>query len=121
MKTAIKGTGVEVTTEIADYIDQKVRAFDRFVHDGKEALAEVELRKEEGVGHTGKIYYAEVNLTIDGKLYRATANEASFQAALDEVKDEMLRELRSTKQKRLFSIRDGGKRVKAWLTGSGNY
>lgn len=117
MNTAIKTTNAELTTELSNYVDEKVRSFDRFVRGNQEAIAEVELRKETGMGHTGDICYAEINVTIDGHLYRATANAATFQAALDDVKDEMLRELRKTKRKRIFSIRDGGKRVKAWLQG----
>jgi ribosomal subunit interface protein len=110
------GQGAEISEAVTAYIEKKVNALERFV--GKdESLCEIELRKETGMGKHGDIYYAEANLTVGPKLYRATAHKNSYEAALDVVKDTILTELRQSKQRRLFSVKDGGARLKRWLTG----
>lgn len=117
MKTSIKAAGTALTSDLEGYINAKVKAFERFVPDGEEALCEVELKREGGVGQSGDIYYAEANLTIGGALYRATSNQSTFQAAIDVVKDEMLNELRKRKGKRMHIVRESGAKMKNWLRG----
>jgi ribosomal subunit interface protein len=110
------GQGAEVSETVSAYIEKKMQSLERFVGND-ESLCEIELRKETGMGKHGAIYYAEANLTVGPKLYRATANKDSYEAALDEVKDTILTELRQSKQRRLFSVKAGGARLKRWLTG----
>ena len=56
-----------------------------------------------------------MNLQLAGDLYRAEAEAESMNAAIDEVKDELTRQLRKGKEKRTDLFRRSAAQVKEWL------
>jgi len=76
---------------------------------------DVEVGKRSEHHQSGDIYRAEVNITEDGKLFRAEATGESINAAIDKVRDEMEKQLRRHKKKKDSLLRRGGARVKGML------
>lgn len=108
---------ITLTDDIQDYIEKRFGTFEKLLSvAANNALCEVELKKS--TSHkTGDIYYAEANVGSKGALYRATAQAESLEAAIDEVKHEIQKELRRAKRKKETMVRKGGAEVKKRVQG----
>lgn len=108
-----KQTNVTVDEHLPDLLEQKLTTLEKFIGEAP-ALCEVEFEK---VTHhqNGNVHRVEVNLEVNGKLYRAEAVEDSFEKAVDEVRDELDKELRRSRDKDETMLRRGGRRLKELL------
>ena len=102
MKKIIKTKDLELSIAMEDYVDKKLGTLNKFIVDSNEDLvmAQVELARTTRHHQTGDIFRAEINLSIDGKLFRAEAEKDDIYAALDEVRDDLEREIKKFKEKR---------------------
>lgn len=117
--TTIKTPKIELTDDLASYLQERLDSCDKFVPDDVAVICEVELARTTEHHKQGNIYYAEVNLEVDGTPYRATATAESLHEAIDEVKDDLQRELRRDKDKQHTLLRKGGLAVKNMMRGFG--
>lgn len=118
MNTKIKVTNVELTPAIQDYLNKKVAAFDKLIDKKDESAAlNVVLAKITRHHQKGDIFKAEMNLHISGKVLQASSEEQDIFAAIDFAKDEMMRELKSHKDKRIGLLKRGGAKVKQIIKG----
>ncbi len=103
MKVSIKATNLNLTPAITKAIEEKIATLDKFIpHAGADASIEafVEVALETRHHKKGKIYYAEANIKVPGKIVRAEAREEDIYRAINKVKDE-LQELLKKYKKRL--------------------
>lgn len=118
MNTNIKATNVELTPAIHDYLNKKIAAFDKLINkDDESAALNVVLAKITRHHQKGDIFKAEMNLHISGKVLQASSEEQDIFAAIDLAKDEMMRELKSHKDKRIGILKRGGAKVKQIIKG----
>jgi len=118
MRINIKGTGMEITSAIGDYLNKKLEHINKFVDPADEsALCDVELGKTTKHHNKGDLFRAEINLHIKGKNLRAVSETEDLYASIDEVKDEMTRELLSSKDRKVSLIKRGGAKIKNVLKG----
>lgn len=118
MNTNIKATNVELTPAIHDYLNKKIAAFDKLINKNDESAAlNVVLAKITRHHQKGDIFKAEMNLHISGKVLQASSEEQDIFAAIDLAKDEMMRELKSHKDKRIGILKRGGAKVKQIIKG----
>lgn len=108
---------IELTEDLADYLQKRLDSCDKFLPEQGAMTCDVELARTTEHHQQGDVYYAEVNLSIDGTLHRATATAESMHAAIDEVKDELQRELRRKKEKDATRFRKGARKVKNMMRG----
>lgn len=100
MNTNIKGTGIELTTEIRSYLDKKLAALEKFVTDDDTgACANVEIGKTSNKHQSGNIFFTEINFTIRDIDFRVKAFGDSLMASMDKAKDLALERLRTEKGK----------------------
>lgn len=120
MKTNIKTTNLVLTPDIKDYLDKKLEDIERIIdRDNTSVSCQVELGRTTYHHQSGDIFRAEINLHKDGKYFRAVSEQDSIMAALDEVKDEILRELKSFSSKQQTMMRRGGAMIKNMMRGIG--
>ena len=100
--------------ELAEVMDLKMSAFEKYLHDNHVAKCDVEFQKV-APRQNGRVHRVEVNLTINGTLFRAQATEESFEKAIDEVRDELDKELRTAKEKQATLKKQGGRVAKEQL------
>lgn len=112
MRTTIKGTGIELTPALTNYVNEKFAMLDKLVINFGDVLANVEIGKETQHHKTGNWFFAEVNLKCDGKVLRNVAEEADLYAAIDKVKDGMAEELRSYEKKKKSLFLRGARAIK---------
>lgn len=120
MNISVKATNIELTPAISQYIDEKVGSLEKFIvaRDTATVRASVEVGKTTRHHHSGNdIFRAEINLYIDGKVLRAVSDQGTLYAALDDMKDEIAREINSSKTKERTLFRRGGAAVKNLIKG----
>ena len=116
LNTTYKYNNLEEAKVLAPVMDQKLTMLQKFVEEGSSVLSEVEFEKV-APGKNGAIFRVEANITIDGKLHRAEATEESFEKAMDEVKNELDKELRRAKGKETSMMRRAARRIKERFLG----
>lgn len=100
MKVTIKATNLDLTPEIKKAIEEKIATLDKFIsHIGTSVEAFVEVSILTRHHKKGKIYYAEVNIKVPGKIIRSEAKEDNIYQAINTVKDELQRSLKKYKEK----------------------
>ena len=116
MRTSVKTTNVELNDALSRYLDEKLAHVEKFMPSGDESVhAEVEIGKTTEHHKHGDVYRAEINLHIARKNFRAVAHGEDLYAAIDEMQDEIVREVkRYTKRKRVLQKR-GGRSIKNLL------
>lgn len=109
-----KYNGIEEAKSLSDVVDQKFASLHKFVSQGAAVVCEVEFEKASG-HQQGRIHRVEVNLSINGHLYRAEATENTFEEAIDVVRDELDTELSRAKDKQVTLDKAAGREVKEQL------
>jgi len=102
---------VENSDQLSTLVTHKLESLGKFIKNGVPSLCEVEFEKI-AEQKNGKVYRVETNLTINGTLYRAEATEESFERAIDEMRDELGKEIRRSKDKRDSLIKSTGRKIK---------
>jgi len=98
MKIDIKGTGIELTQAIKDYVYDKIGAVGKFFDEILEAKVDIGLTTKHH--QKGNIFRAEVNLRVPQKqLIRAEATSDDLYKSINEVKDRLQIELKKYKEK----------------------
>lgn len=102
MKISIKGSGLEVTPAITEYINDKIGSLDKFLerfeHRG-EAESRVEISRTTNHHQQGDVFRTEVNLYVNGETIRAEHTSDDIRAAVDKVKDILKIEIEKYKEK----------------------
>lgn len=118
MAINLKGTNIKITPEISGYLDKRLEGVRKFLpKEGDSFLADVELGKTTNHHQTGNIFRAEITVHIGGRSFRAVSEQSDLYRAIDNMKDEVTRELSSYKEKRISLIRRGGQKIKNILRG----
>lgn len=101
----IKATKIELTENIKSYIQNKMDMLEKYLGNIKVTNCDVEVGLAVGNQKNGKIYRAEVNLSVPGELLRVEKTEKELFKAVDKVKDHLLRSIKRYKEKKLTKKR----------------
>lgn len=108
----LKGTQFELTDELRDLCEKKVAMLEKLLPEGEtDIVCDAELERMTGQ-QSGKIYRAEINLRVGGKLFRAEATEERMEDAIERAKEELERELQKAKGRNQSLFRRGARKVK---------
>ena len=91
MKIVIKATNIKLTSALHQYIEEKINSLEEFL---KIVEAWVEVGKETRHHRKGPFFRAECQMRLPGKSIRSEARQKDLRLAIDEVKDELQRELK---------------------------
>src|SRR3989344_6133217 len=102
MKINIKTKNFELTDAIRSYVDEKMRPVKKHLRDLNEdtIIVEFDVGKTTHHHNKGELFRAEVNMKVGGKFYRAEATADDLYAAIDDVKDELTREIRMSSERK---------------------
>ncbi|MEX0913022.1 MAG: HPF/RaiA family ribosome-associated protein [Candidatus Paceibacterota bacterium] len=109
-----KFTNTETDEKLQDLASSKFDALQKFIGDAP-AICEVEFEKVTNHRQQGSIHRVEINLEVNGKLYRAESTSDTFEKALDEVKAEVEESLRRARGKEDTMLKKGGRKLKQLL------
>lgn len=112
-----KATGITLTPAISEYIEKKVNMLDKFFRGTENVLINVEVGKTTRHHKSGNIFRAEIHIIAGGEEYYAVTETEDLYAAIDKVKDDIVRELTSKRKKALRLFKRGGAKLKDMLRG----
>ena len=98
MKISIMGTNMQLTEAIKDYVNEKIGGLEKFYDNILEARVDVGITTKHH--QKGNIFRAEVNLEVPQKhVLRASAEREDLYMAINEVKNELQRQIKKHKEK----------------------
>jgi putative sigma-54 modulation protein len=114
MRIVIKTNNFALTDAIRNYSEKKIQNLEKFLagFNSDSILAEVELSRTTRHHKRGDVFRFEVNLTVNGKLLRSESEQDSIYAAIDDVYEELAREIRGDKTKQNVLFRRIARSVK---------
>ncbi len=109
-----KHTNIEVSRRLQDLITDKLRPLEKYLQYGSDVRCNVEFEKI--VSHqNGNIHRVEANIWRSGRLFQSEATMESFEKAVDEVKQELEKELERAHDRRLSRLRRGARKIKEMI------
>ena|SRR5258708_5028711 len=119
-ETKVMFTGIEHSDTVTDYIEKKLALAKRILSggaDGMRGIFRVEVGRTTNHHRTGEVFRAEINFTGGGYSARAVSERDDLYAALDDAKDDLDRELKRARKKKVTLVRRGGIALKNMLRG----
>ena len=101
MQLNIKATNLELTDNLRAYIQKKMNMLDKYFGKLKVIGARVEICKTTNHHLKGKIYAAEVNLSLGSDLLRVEKTAKDLFKAIDKVKDHLEVAIKKYKEKKI--------------------
>lgn len=120
MRTNIRAVGIEHTNAIDAYVIKKLRDLEKLLNPKEESeVADVEVGQVTKHHQKGAaLFFAEINFHVKGKKFRATAKTDDLYAAIDKVKDEIVREVAQFHDKKRDARKKGGREIKRRMVAS---
>ena len=118
MDIRVKATNYEMTPEIENYLNERINTLPKFLGSNADLTrCEVEIGRDAGrPRHGANIWFAEIRLVIPGEdAVYARNNSESVNGAIDDVKQEIERQLRKVKRREIQGSRRVGAKIKEWL------
>ncbi|MDP3965786.1 MAG: HPF/RaiA family ribosome-associated protein [bacterium] len=115
MDIRIKATNYEMTPDVESYLGERLNSLEKFIGaDLNVVRCEVELGRDAGrPRHGANIWFAEIAILVPGKdrVY-ARNNSESVNGAIDDVKEEVERQLLRERKLHRRIFRNGGAMLK---------
>lgn len=122
MRIKIQATGLELTPAIVDYVEKRLQPLEKlFDEDGGDILLRVEVGVVTRHHKQGDVFRAEANTRAYHQDFRAVAETSDLYAAIDEVREELEREVVSRRSKDRTLFRRGAAVVKDLMKGFGKF
>lgn len=109
-----KFTNTDSDNTLKTLLTDKFESLGKFVGDETDVKCDVEFDKVTN-SQSGFVHRVEANLWLHGTMYRAEATLENFEAAIDEVRNELDKELRRANDKRGSLMKRGGRKIKEML------
>jgi len=118
MNIQIKTTGISLTPAIEEYVYKKFEAVKKFLKDAPlDLYCYVDVGKTTNHHKSGEFFRADVSMEFQGKRLYAESEKEDLYSAIDDVKDDLVRTLTTTKSKRLTTDRKKAGSVKNAVKG----
>lgn len=111
---AYKATNTEILPEWKEMFEQKCATLEKYLINHEAVLCQVEFEKETA-HHLGKHFRVEVNVSVNGDVFRAEATEESFEQAMATVQREMDMMLRRWRDRQDKEVIKGGRKIKEMI------
>ena len=119
MKINIKATGIELTQAISNYVYKKISSIEKYLDkkSSPDLVAQVEVGRSTRHHKAGNIFRAEVHITGNGLDVYAVSEQDDLYAAVDLVKDEIVRSMVQKKEKNQTITRRSAEMMKYVMKG----
>ena len=117
MNINIKATNMDLTDTLRDYVHSKIGALEKIIGSSEDINVFVEIGKESNHHNKGEVYMSEVRTRISGKDYYIKKFESNLYAAIDAVKDDLIRDVKVDKKRGETLFRRGARSLKKRIKG----
>jgi putative sigma-54 modulation protein len=122
MNINIKGTNLDLTPEIKEYVLKRINSLEKFFKgrdsDSINVLFEV---AKKGGQKSGDIYHADCLIESMGEKFYASTDKSDIFEAVDEIKDILFREISRSKNKKWDVFYKGARKVKEIMKDASSY
>jgi len=96
MKIEINPSNIKLDDALIVWVEKKLAGLEKFLKKIDPAVVEarVEIGRPSKHHHKGLVWYAEANLKLPRKLLRATSTAKDLRTAVNQVKDELQRQIK---------------------------
>lgn len=117
MDIRVKSTDFDLTDEVSKYLDERIAAIEKMMGgDADVTRCEVEVGRDAGrPRHGANIYFAEFHVIYPHGSVRATNHSESVSGAIDDAKEEVIRQLRRERKAHVRMWRRSGSAFKRLL------
>ncbi len=115
MKINVKTTTLSLTPAISQYVEKRFETFEKFFKDDSTVKFDLELARTSNHHKNGDIFRAEIHIVAKNKNLYASSEKEDLYTAIDEVRDEVLRKVKSSNDKNRSLMRKGGAKIKSLL------
>lgn len=119
MKIHIKTKNMDLTEAIQNHVESKINELEKLITDPIESVeAWVEVGKSTNHHNKGEVFKATVDIKMPGRVVRAEEELEDLYMAVNQVKDELQRELKRHKEKQITKARKSSrlfKKIKSFL------
>jgi putative sigma-54 modulation protein len=98
MELHVKGKNLEVNDSVRSYAERKLRKLERRVHDSTRVELELAVEKNPSIADS---QVAEAIVHMKGRTLRARETAADMKAAIDELADKLVRQVRDGQGKKV--------------------
>jgi putative sigma-54 modulation protein len=98
MQLHVKGKNLEVNDSIRSYAERKLRKLDRRVHESTRVELELAVEKNPSIADS---QVAEATVHLKGRTLRAREAARDMKAAIDELADKLVRQVKDLHDKRV--------------------
>ena len=119
MNIKIKTTALSLTPSISEYIEKRISPVEKFFENDSTIICDIEIAKTTNHHKNGDIFRAEVHIVAKDRNIYASSEKEDLYIAIDAVKDEVLREVKSTNARQRSLIRRGSAKIKELIKGIG--
>lgn len=117
MNIMIKGVNVEITDAIREYAMRKIGSIEKMIRKSESTQVAVELSKTTNHHKQGDYFRASIKIDTNGTEFIAESEKEDLYMAIDDVREEILRVLTSTKDRKESLYRRGARSVKKMFKG----
>jgi putative sigma-54 modulation protein len=121
MQINLKGTNIELTPAIKDYVLKRVtnlgKLLSKMEKGEKEIMINFEVGKNTNHHKAGPVFHTDCLININGEEFYASSDKEDLYAAIDDVKDSLFREVSKNKDKKRTLFHRGARSVKKMLKG----
>ena len=98
MQLHVKGKNLEVNDSMRSYVERKLQKLDRRVHDLTEVEIELAVERNPSIADS---QVAEATVHLKGRTLRAREAARDMKAAVDQLADKLVRQVRDLHEKRV--------------------
>jgi len=113
----IKATNIELTSAIEEYVKGRLDRIGKFIKEGESANTYVEVGKTTNHHKQGDFFRAEINMEISGNKFYSFSEKEDLYNAIDDAKEEIIRQITNKKARKQTLFKRGAKRVKEIIKG----
>ena len=117
MNINIRTNAIALTPAISSYVNKRLIKIGNLLKDDSSAHCDIEIGRTTGHHQKGNIFRAEIHIVGSSKNAYASSEQNDLYTAIDLVRDEIMRELKVDKSKRISLIRRSGARLKNMVKG----
>jgi ribosomal subunit interface protein len=109
-----KITNANVGDELKAVVASKLSSLEKFIGEAP-SVCDFEFERVTNHHQQGNIHRVEINLEVNGKLFRAETTEETFEKAIDKVRHEIEEGLRRASNKENTLFKKGSRKLKEML------
>ena len=126
MQINLQAKNMELTAPIHDYVIKRITNLGKLLSkieetSGEEILVHFSVAKTTNHHKMGKIFQADCSILIKGENFHSSSDKEDINEAIDDVKENLFREIRRSKNKKEAIFLRGANRVKNILKGFTNW